>query len=155
MGPKCRPQELERYLSQKEIRRLCDIFQRYPAIRAVYLFGSAAEGRARASSDLDLAIVPGDETLRENKLDILADLARSGFCNVDLLFLDVRDVVLRHEAVRRNVVIYQTADFDRGEMYSRVVREYLDFLPYLRVQREAYKRRLLHGQSGSDPQATQ
>jgi hypothetical protein len=79
-------------------------------------------------------------------------LARAGFCDVDLVFLDVRDVVLRHEAVRLNCVIYQADDFDRGEMYSRVVREYLDFLPYLKVQREAYKRRILSGQNRSASQ---
>lgn len=55
------------------------------------------------------------------------------------------DIVLRYEAVRQNVLVYAAEDFDRGEMYSRVVRAYLDFLPYLKVQREAYKRRILHG----------
>ena len=48
------------------------------------------------------------------------------------------------------VVIWREAeDFDRGAMYSRVVRQYLDFIPYLGVQREAYKRRLLRGQERS------
>jgi hypothetical protein len=28
-----------------------------------------------------------------------------------------------------------------------VIRRYLDFLPYLRVQRQAYKERILHGQA--------
>ena len=62
---------------------------------------------------------------------------------------------MRYEAVRQNQVIYQTGDFDRGEMYSRVIREYLDFEPYLRIQREAYKRRLLDGQNGSNSEETQ
>ncbi len=65
-----------------------------------------------------------------------------GFCRVDLVFLDTDDIVLKYEAIRLNRTVYQTADFDRGEMYSRVVRQYLDFLPYLRVQRQEYKRRI-------------
>jgi predicted nucleotidyltransferase len=32
------------------------VFKRYPAIQAVYLFGSSASGRAHAESDLDLAV---------------------------------------------------------------------------------------------------
>jgi hypothetical protein len=44
-------------------------------------------------------------------------------------------------------VVYQNERFDRGAYYSKVVRMYLDFLPYLEVQREAYKRRILNGQS--------
>jgi uncharacterized protein len=142
-------------LSDEEMGRLREVFLRYPAIRAVYLFGSVAEGRALADSDLDLAVVPRDSSLREKRLDILTDLARGGFCDVDLVFLDVQDIVLRYEAVRQNQVIYQTGDFDRGEMYSRVIREYLDFEPYLRIQREAYKRRLLDGQNGSNSEETQ
>ncbi|MGB9724154.1 MAG: nucleotidyltransferase domain-containing protein [Chloroflexia bacterium] len=101
---------------------------------------------------LDLAIVPRHPGLRARRLDILADLARHGFCRVDLVFLDTEDIVLKYEAVRGNRLVYQAEDFDRGEMYSRVVRQYLDFLPYLQVQREAYKRRVLLGpRRGSAP----
>lgn len=128
-----------------DLQGLDRVFQKYPDIQAVYLFGSQAEGRALKESDLDLAIVPRHPALRNRRLDILADLARHGFCQVDLVFLDTEDIVLKYEAVRRNRLIYQTEDFDRGEMYSRIVRQYLDFLPYLRVQREAFKRRVFLG----------
>jgi hypothetical protein len=98
----------------------------------------------RADSDIDLAVVPRSGACRERRLEMLADLTRAGFDNVDLVFLDTDDLVLKYEAVRQNRVVYQTDDFSRGEMYSKVVRMYLDFLPYLEVQREAYKRRILH-----------
>ena len=123
------------------------VFRNYPDVRAVYLFGSRAEGRAGQESDFDLALVVSSEAARASRLDILADLARHGLCNVDLVFLDHGDLVLNYEAVRLNQVVYQTDDFDRGEMYSRVVRQYLDLLPYLQVQREAYKRRILDGEA--------
>jgi predicted nucleotidyltransferase len=129
------------------LEMLNQIFPKYPGIQAVYLFGSRATGQARAASDLDLAIVPRHERVREKRMDILTDLARYGFCDVDLVFLDTDDIVLKYEAVRQNRVIYQTEDFDRGALYSRIVRQYLDFVPYLNVQREAYKRRLMRGQS--------
>jgi len=129
-----------------DLEVLPKVFRKYPDIQAAYLFGSFAAGRVHEQSDLDLAIVPRRRTIREKKLDILADLARCGFCNVDLVFLDTDDIVLKYEAVRHNRLVYQAEDFDRGAMYSRVVRQYLDFLPYLKVQREAYKRRILIGQ---------
>lgn len=122
------------------------VFSKYPHIQAVYLFGSWAEGRARPDSDVDLAILPRRGEARPDKLEILADLAERGFCDVDLVFLDTPDVTLKHQAVRLNNVIYAAPDFERGETYSRVIREYLDFKPYLDVQREAYKRRLLNAQ---------
>jgi predicted nucleotidyltransferase len=129
-----------------DLQILSEVFRKYPDIQAVYLFGSFAAGNVHRESDLDLAIVPRRGSVREKRLDVLADLARYGFCNVDLVFLDTDDIVLKYEAVRQNRLVYQAEDFDRGAMYSKIVRQYLDFVPYLNVQREAYKRRILLGQ---------
>ena len=121
------------------------VLDRFPEIQAAYLFGSVAEGRATAGSDLDLALVPKGASAHDARLDILAALSDAGLDKVDLVFLDVDDVVLRFEAVRPNVLIFARGDFDHGAYFSRILREYFDFEPILAVQREAYKRRLLHG----------
>ncbi len=126
------------------LEHLANIFARYPEIHAVYLFGSAATGRMHAESDLDLAVVPRPETGAMPKLAILADLARAGFCRVDLVTLDTNDIVLKHEAVRHNRLVYRAADFDHGAYFSKIMRQFLDFRPYLDVQRQAYKQRRLH-----------
>lgn len=123
------------------------VFKRYPAIQAVYLFGSSASGRTHAESDLDLAVLADENSLCGRKLDILTELAKNGFCNVDLIFLPSDDIVLQFEAVRLNRIVYQRPDFDAASVFSLIVRRYLDFLPFLKVQREAYKQRILHGQA--------
>jgi predicted nucleotidyltransferase len=130
-----------------DIERLAQVFARHPEVLAVYLFGSHAEGRQRLDSDIDLGILPATLDARKHKLDLLADLVQAGFENVDLVYLDTHDVVVKHQAVRLNHVIYHTPAFDRGGTYSRIVREYLDFLPYLNVQQQAMKRRLQHAQA--------
>ena len=99
-------------------------------------------------SDIDLAIYPDTPGLRRQKLAILAELARLGFCNVDLVFMDENDIVLQYEAVRQNIVVYQVPGFDRGATYSKIVRQYLDFYPYLTAQRNAYKKRISGGKHG-------
>jgi uncharacterized protein len=124
---------------------IAEILAAYDGVRAVYLFGSQALGRAQAGSDIDLAVVPRDSAPRPDKLAILGDLAAAGFTNVDLVFLDTDDIVLKFEVVRLNDLIYQAPDFDSGTYFSKIVRMYWDFLPYLRIQREAYKRRILDG----------
>jgi hypothetical protein len=129
--------------TEADRQALIEVFKAYPGVQAVYLFGSQAVGRGHHESDLDLAVVPRDVSVREQRLAILADLASRGFCEVDLVILDIDDIVLKHEVVRLNRLLYQTEDFDRGAYYSKIVRMYLDFLPYLKVQREAYKRRVL------------
>jgi predicted nucleotidyltransferase len=129
--------------ARPDLQLLNPIFQSYPDVQAVYLFGSSVSDRLHPDSDLDLAIVPRHSRVLSRKLDILADLARAGFCDVDLVFLNTDDIVLKYEAVRHNQLVYQSQDFDRGAFYSQVVRRYLDFLPYLEVQRKAYQRRIL------------
>jgi len=129
-----------------DIERLAQVFTHHPEVTAVYLFGSYAEGLQRPDSDIDLAILPATPDARKHKLDVLADLVEAGFENVDLVYLDSKDIVLKHQAVRLNNVIYHTPAFNRGATYSRIVREYLDFLPCLKVQRQAFKRRLQNAQ---------
>ncbi len=119
---------------EPDVERLRSIFVTYPDIQAVYQFGSAATGRLPGESDLDLAIVARTPDLRVHKLALLTDLARQGFCDVDLLFLDEADIVTQYEAVCHNRLIYEAEDFDRGALYARVVGRYLGFLPYLAVQ---------------------
>lgn len=129
-----------------DLKILPQVFEKYPDIQAVYLFGSVAGGNTHAESDIDLAIVPRDNTLRSKKLDILADLTKNGFNSIDLVFLDTHDVIIRFEAVRQNNLIYCRPNFDANSFYSLTVRQYFDFLPYLKVQREATKQRILqHG----------
>ena len=127
-----------------DLNRLPEIFKKYSGIQAVYLFGSAVTGKTHAESDLDLAIIPKDSSLRSKRLEILTELARYGFSDVDLVFLDTNDVVLKFEAVHQNHLLYCKSDFDAGNFFSLTLRQYFDFLPYLKTQREAYKRRVLH-----------
>jgi len=123
--------------------RLARVLGNFPEVAAAYLFGSQAEGHARSDSDLDIALVV-KQPLGLRKLEILAALTAEGLDNVDLVALITEDVVLRFEAVRLNRLVYAQEGFDRGGYYSRTIREYLDFLPYLKVQRAACKRRYGH-----------
>jgi len=77
----------ERDVTRPDLDLLPGILGRCPDIQAAYLFGSAAEGKDGPDSDIDLAIVPRSRELRMRGFDILADLARAGFCRVDLLLL--------------------------------------------------------------------
>ena len=125
--------------------KLINVFLRYPDIQAVYLFGSQLTGEVHQESDLDLAVYPATEQCTKQKLNILADIVQAGYDNVDLIFIDEKsDLVLAFEAVHQNQIIYQADDFERGAVYSNIIRKYLDFLPFLTIQRKAYKERILH-----------
>ncbi len=56
----------------------------------------------------------------------LLSLAGTGFAaEPRVVILDVEDVVLRYEAIRPNCLVYAKDGFDRGDYYSRRLREYL------------------------------
>jgi predicted nucleotidyltransferase len=62
------------------------VFQEFKEIEAVYLFGSMAAGMVRAASNIDLAIYPGKESMRQNKIDILQKLPKKAFAMSPLFF---------------------------------------------------------------------
>ncbi len=134
-----------KYRNNPDLSLLPEIFSAFPQVQAVYLFGSVVKQNLNRESDLDLAVLSAEGDNSQIRLDILRELTRKGYCNVDLTFLDTTDIVLKYEAVSPNRLIYHRENFDRGRYYSKIIRQYLDFLPYLNVQREAYKRRILNG----------
>ena len=121
--------------------KLNSIFKKYPDIKAVYLFGSIATRKTHFESDLDLAIITDNQGFKKNKLRILSDLVKAGYENVDLVIPDNTNIVLMHEIVKHNCCIYARPGFDTNAFFSKVVGQYLDFLPFLNVHIEAYKRR--------------
>lgn len=124
--------------------RVAVAVRQFPGIAAAYLFGSHATGRADADSDIDIALVV-DHPLGCDKLDLYQALVEAGLDRVDLVELGDEDLVMRHEAVHPNRLLYARPDFDHGAYFSRTVREYSDFKPYLDRLRRAYRQRLTHG----------
>lgn len=108
------------------------VFAGYPQVQAAFLFGSRAFGGARPDSDWDLAVYL-EPPEPDPTLEILTDL----------VVLNPAPPVLAFEVVRANKVIYRREGFCVGSYVSRVVREYWDLEPLLRIQREAMKRRWL------------
>ena len=72
-------------MKHPDFKLLVNVFKKYPEIQAVYLFGSAGSDSMHEESDIDLMVIPGTNSLRRQKLAILTDLAKYGFCDVDLV----------------------------------------------------------------------
>lgn len=86
--------------------RLSPIFPAFSAVEAVYLFGSHARGEARASSDIDIAVIAPGMTL-DGYLRLWTGVTKAlGTEKVDLVTLDDKSASFRFETVREGVVIY-------------------------------------------------
>jgi predicted nucleotidyltransferase len=91
-------------------------------VAAAYLLGSAAEGRLRPESDVDIAVLPvaPDGLPLADRLSLAAELSRIAGREVDLGVLTTRNLVYAKEAVTGGRLIFDgdhaaTATF---EMYA-------------------------------------
>ena len=91
-------------------------------VAAAYLLGSAAEGRLRPDSDVDIAVLPRSPNSLQlaERLTLAAELSRFVGREVDLGVLTTRNLVYAKEAVTRGRRIFDrdhstTATF---EMYA-------------------------------------
>lgn len=87
----------------EEVRRALEAG---PPLRLAVLFGSFAKQRARADSDLDLAILPRDESLSLHaELDLAAQLSLATRREVDLVRLDRATMLLRWEVAKDGILL--------------------------------------------------
>jgi len=124
-------------LNEKTISVLQKVFQKYPDIITVYLFGSYVERREQAR-DVDLAILLASPKISQVNLylelysclsDIFAPL------DVDLLFLNSVSLPIRFEVISTGKVIYCTDDDFRTDFEYIVSGKYMDFKYHLETAR--------------------
>jgi predicted nucleotidyltransferase len=127
-------------------------FRQYP-ITLVYLFGSRGAGRARADSDIDIAVLlketPGSEGRASLKMDLLDGLSRLYRSDqIDLVILNEAPPLLAHEVLQKGILLYCTDEDVRIEFQVRTVREYEDTAQLRKIQFEAMITRLKQGTFG-------
>ncbi len=132
-------------LSEKKIKLLKHVFSKFKDINAAYLFGSHAEDRENKYSDLDIGLVLNDGYNPMLKLDILIKLTENNFENIDIVILNPANPLIKYEVIKNNKLIYKQDSFDASSYYSLAIRTFLDFRPYLDVQRHYLKERILNG----------
>jgi uncharacterized protein len=106
-------------------------------IRFAYLFGSRASGRARATSDADVAVMPERRLALLERERLAARLtAAMGVPDVDVVSLDRAPLELRGRIVQEGQLMYSADEPARVAFEVRTRSEYFDFLPALeRLQR--------------------
>lgn len=105
------------------------VLDRYPDIRLAILFGSLATGRARADSDLDLAVDAGRPITAEGKIKLIEDLAFVLGRPVDLIDLRTVGEPLLGQIVTRGRRVMGD-DVHYAELIRKHLYEQADFMPY-------------------------
>lgn len=97
-----------------------------------YLFGSVAEGRARPSSDVDVAVYLEPDAPSKPYPDLSLELAgtlseASGVGGVEVLVLNDAPLPIKGRVVRQRIVLFSRDEPARVAFESRTLREFFDF----------------------------
>lgn len=111
---------------------LAQVLERDARVAYGFLFGSVARGRARADSDVDVALglVDGAQMDPLAIGRLVSDLERASGHTVDLVLLHEAPPALAYRVFRDGVVLMTR---DRSALVERKVRavlDYLDFQPF-------------------------
>jgi len=110
-----------------------------------YLFGSAARGELRPSSDVDVAVLISvtadaglpEATLASLETSLQADLQEAAHRPVDLVILNHASPDLIHRVLRDGVLLIERDRSARIRFEVRSRNDYFDVLPFITRYREA------------------
>lgn len=118
-------------MTNKEIKNLLPIFENYPEIKLVYLFGSRASGKTGPLSDYDFAVYidEADSVKRFNvRLEITDKIAKKLKTDaVDLVVMnDILGPELKFNIIKDGKLILEKEPF-KVLIEPRIMTEYIDF----------------------------
>jgi uncharacterized protein len=105
---------------------------------AAYLFGSVARREARASSDVDIAVLyakPPQPTLAGLPLNLEAEIERLVKRRVQIIVLNNASADLVHRVLRDGELVYESDRDARIRFEVRMRQTYLDLAPIRRQYR--------------------
>jgi predicted nucleotidyltransferase len=110
--------------------QLSKVLAALPEVQLAYLFGSQARGRARAESDVDVAVLVSDKAAESPRATLARLLARLGRVvpseRLDLVLLNGAPSLLRHRVVSRGRPLFARAPQIRVRFVARAIRDYQD-----------------------------
>ncbi len=114
-------------------------------VSAALLFGSAAKGLARRTSDLDIAVIPravaDAEALYAEYLDIVARLSLAAGRDLHLILLDRVEPVLGRQVFLAGRTLFDRDPKRTAAVLERITLEYFDGEFHRRMRAEALNRR--------------
>lgn len=137
-------------LNPEQIKKLKNL-----PVSAIYLFGSQAQGVENALSDYDFGVLledarflknrKGRNQLYDNLLSIF-EVALGHPTNIDIVFLDEADLVLKFHVLRFGKTLYLANPQHNAKFQETTLLEHADFEPYRRLFEETTFQRLgCHG----------
>jgi predicted nucleotidyltransferase len=113
------------------VEKLRRALEELPAVRLGVLFGSAARGRLRADSDVDIGILL--EAGAERSETVAVALSRAAGRPVEVVWLDVAPPLLRFEIARDGLVLVARDRHGWADFRARAMIDWWDWAPTARM----------------------
>lgn len=114
-------------MTAKEIlKKIQHIVLKHENIIAVYLFGSAAAGRLRCDSDIDLAVMSNRSIGGFERIELETEFSIAMGRDVDLVVFHQVEPLLQHQILKYGNLLFRKDERERVRQETRARREYLD-----------------------------
>ncbi|MFZ5651837.1 MAG: type VII toxin-antitoxin system MntA family adenylyltransferase antitoxin [Bacillota bacterium] len=129
---------------------LAQYFEKRTEITAAYLFGSRAEGVARADSDVDIAVLMGclpAESLKY-RLEVMEDTRRLARLDTEIVILNEAPVLLQFQVIQKGRVIFERDAGQRAIFEMHTASRYYDYKRYFDFHARQLAERIKEGGLG-------
>lgn len=134
-------------LTSDEINRVTAILDRRFGVDELWLYGSQAEGTARADSDVDLAVLFRRRPRSLEIFDARSELEELLRRDVDLVDLDQAPPILAMQVLKHGRLLVDRNPRRRHDAFSRIVSLYEDVKILRRESERALFQRMRLGRS--------
>ncbi|MDP3734438.1 MAG: nucleotidyltransferase domain-containing protein [Nanoarchaeota archaeon] len=115
------------------IKKIIAELSHNPKIKAIYLFGSRATGKAGPLSDTDICVIAPSISEKEKR-----DILSYGSEKIDVVLFEDLPFTIKVRVFKEGKPLFVADRRDIDELRWRTVKEYLDFKPRLSVFLKAY-----------------
>ena len=126
------------------IAQLQSVLRNAPPLRLAVLFGSAAVGRNRSDSDIDVAILASESELDDrDELALVRQLTLTVKREVDLVRLENASTILKWQVATKGVPLVEGIPGEFARFQARAASEYIEYAPAHTYHGEVFRRRLM------------
>ncbi len=135
----------ERHQASEIAARAKAAIQGEPGVKLAILYGSAATGKMRAGSDVDVALLFDHPLTAEQKMMLISHLERELQRTVDLVDLFNLSGTILKQVLSKGRVLIQTKSGVLAELLQRMIYNQADMMPYVSRTLLERQRRFIHG----------